>query len=116
MFVNRRVGRTDNRGTNVIQRDDILSMEFLKKTEFTGCHYGMRYRLEGVSDDGAGRKLRCPIWPDPFNFYKTPEEKKETAEFSFAEDGVVEAVAWMNGRFLAEKDKWEHSGEDWDSF
>ena len=30
----------------MIQRDDILSMEYLKKTEFTGCHQGMRYRLE----------------------------------------------------------------------
>ena len=27
----------------MIVRDDILSMEYLKKTEFTGCHQGMRY-------------------------------------------------------------------------
>ena len=29
----------------MIQREDILSMEYLKKTEFTGCHQGMSYRL-----------------------------------------------------------------------
>ena len=34
----------------MIRRDDILSMEYLKKTEFTGCHQGMRYRLEGIKD------------------------------------------------------------------
>ena len=34
----------------MIQRDDILSMEYLKKTEFTGCHQGMRYRLEQTTD------------------------------------------------------------------
>lgn len=100
----------------MIQRNDILSMEYLKKTEFTGCHQGMRYRLEGVSDEDSGKKLRCTIWPDPFNFYKTPEEKKETAEFSFAEEGVTEAVAWMNSRLLTQKDKWEHAGEGWDSY
>ena len=35
----------------MIQREDILSMEYLKKTEFTGCHQGMRYRLEGVTGE-----------------------------------------------------------------
>ena len=25
-------------------------MEYLKKTEFTGCHQGMRYRLEQTED------------------------------------------------------------------
>ena len=33
----------------LILREDILSMEYLKKTEFTGCCQGMRYRLEGVN-------------------------------------------------------------------
>ena len=34
----------------MIRRDDILSMEYLKTTEFTGCHQGMRYRLEGIRE------------------------------------------------------------------
>ena len=44
----------------MIQRDDILSMEYLKKTEFTGCHQGMRYRLEQTQDPEnpeGGKKL-----------------------------------------------------------
>ena len=41
----------------MIQRDDILSMEYLKKTEFTGCHQGMRYRLEQTEDPEGGKKL-----------------------------------------------------------
>lgn len=99
----------------MILRDDILSMEYLKKTEFTGCHQGMRYRLEGVSAD-EGRKLRCTIWPEPFNFFKTPAEEKEFAEFDFAEEGVAEAVAWMNRRLLEEKGRWEHAGENWSKY
>ncbi len=103
-------------GWVLIRREDILSMEYLKKTEFTGCHEGMRYRLEGVADGDGGKKLRCTIWPEPFNYFKTPTEQKETAEFPFEEDGVVEAVAWMNGRLLEEKEKWEHSKDGWDSY
>ena len=69
----------------MIQRDDILSMEYLKKTEFTGCHQGMRYRLEQTADPEdpeGGKKLLVTVWPEPFNFLKTPEEKKQRAMFS----------------------------------
>ena len=96
----------------MIERNDILSMEFLKKSEFTGSHQGMRYRLEGVSLDG-GKKLRVTVWPEPFNYFKTPEEEKEREEFSFDEDGVMDAVAWMNDRLFREKDRWERAGGTW---
>ena len=99
----------------MIQRDDILSMEFLKKTAFTGCHQGMRYRLEQAQDMEGAKILRCTVWPEPFNFFKTPEEEKETEEFAFEEDGVADAVAWMNERLAAEGDKWAHAGDNWDS-
>ena len=98
----------------MIQREDILSIEYLKKTEFTGSHRGMRYRVEGVSGDEGVKKLRCTVCPEPFNFYRTPEEEKEKADFEFGENGVTEAIAWMNDRLCAEKDRWEHAGENWD--
>ena len=88
-------------------------MEYLKKAEYTGCHQGMRYRLEGA--DG-GKKLKCTIWPEPFNFFTTPDSEKETAEFPFEEEGVVKAVAWMNERLSEEKNRWEHAGGQWDSY
>ena len=99
----------------LIQRNDILSMEYLKKTAFTGCHQGMRYRLEEAVDQDGGKKLRCTVWPEPFNFFKTPEEEKETKEFAFEEDGVADAVAWMNERLAAEEGRWAHAGDRWDS-
>lgn len=99
----------------MIERQDILSMEYLKKTEFTGSHQGMRYRLEGVSSE-VGKKLKVTVWPEPFNFFKTPAEEKESAEFSFDEDGVLDAVAWMNDRLFEEKDKWENAAGRWDSY
>lgn len=106
----------------LIQRDDILSMEYLKKTEFTGCHQGMRYRLEGIADaegtaiENGGKKLLCTVWPEPFAFSKTPEEKKETAEFPFGEDGVAEAICWMNEMLSTKKEIWEHAKESWDEY
>lgn len=100
----------------MIKREDILSMEYLKKTEYTGCHNGMRYRLEGIKDAEGNKVLCCTVWPEPFNFLNTPEEQKEAAEFTFDEDGVCDAIAWMNDRLFEEKKKWEQAGENWDSY
>ena len=110
----------------MIQRQDILSMEYLKKTEFTGCHQGMRYRLEKVQkatdeEDEDGKQivktfLHCTVWPEPFNFITTPDSEKTGADFSFDEDGVSDAIAWMNDRLFAEKDRFDQAAGRWDSY
>lgn len=99
----------------MIERNEILVIDYLKKTEFTGCHQGMRYRLEGVAKD-EGKLLRVTVWPEPFNFLKTAPEKKQSAEFSFSEDGITEAVDWMNERLIQDRDKWERSWDDWSEY
>ena len=99
----------------MIKREDILSMEFLKKTEYTACHQGMRYRLEGSTTEN-GKQLKVTIWPEPFNFFTTPEEQKTSMFFSFDEDGIVDAIAWMNDRLFEDRDKWEHAGDNWSSY
>lgn len=99
----------------MIRREDILSMEFLKKTEFTGCDSGMRYRLEKV-EEADEKKLKCTVWPEPFNFFKTPEEEKLSSLFDFSEDGVADAVAWMNDRLFEDKDRWSQAYKNWDAY
>ena len=100
----------------MIKREDILSMEYLKKSEFTGSHQGMRYRLEGITDEEGNKRLKVTVWPEPFNFFKTPEEQKESCVLDFSEDGVIDAIAWMNDRLFEEKDKWDRSPANWDSY
>lgn len=108
----------------MVKAEEILSMEFLKKTEFTGSNSGMRYRLEkyekkSTSEDGEERVdkyLLCTIWPEPFNFHTTPEEQKERKEFSFDRDGVEDAVAWMNDRLFARHDEFEKASQNWDTY
>ena len=99
----------------MILREDILSMEFLKKSEYTGCHQGMRYRLEGVSTE-EGKQLKATVWPEPFNYFKTPEEKKQSRLFDFAEEGVVDAIAWMNERLLQDCAVWENAWSSWTDY
>ena len=86
----------------MIKMEDILSLEYLKKTEYTGSHQGMRYRLESMQAE-EGKKLLVTVWPEPFNFVTTPDEQKQHEVFEFNEDGVTDAVAWMNDRLFEMK-------------
>lgn len=92
----------------MVLREDILSMEYLKKSEFTGCHKGMRYRLwQDVNEEE--KVLRVCVWPEPLNFFTTPMEKKDFHDFPFSEEGVVDAVAWMNDTYLDRKTEFENA-------
>lgn len=104
----------------MIQREDILSMEYLKKTEYTGGYRGMRYRLEkGSSKSDSGEEitvLKVTIWPEPFNYFTTPEESKIREEFTFDEDGVVDAIAWMNDKYFEDYKRFEEAPKTWDKY
>lgn len=108
----------------MVKAEEILSMEYLKKTEFTGSTEGMRYRLEKLekkmtSDNGEEitvKVLLCTIWPEPFNFITTPADQKESKEFEFNRDGVEDAVAWMNDRLFQMHDRFEKAPDNWSSY
>ncbi len=104
----------------MIQRNDILSMEYLKKSEYTGGYRGMRYRLEKGSasrEDGETvNVLKVTVWPEPFNYFTTPEEDKIRSEFSFDEDGVTDAIAWMNDIYFEQHKRFEEASKNWDSY
>lgn len=79
----------------MINRNDILSIEYLKKTEYTGSCKDMRYRMEKTEKE-EGARLLVTVWPEPYNYINTPESDKHRKEFDFSEDGITDAVAWMN--------------------
>ena len=89
----------------MIVKENLLPLEYLKKTEYTGSHQGMRYRLEKKEGEDK-KKLLVTVWPEPLNFIKTPDELKKQETFDFSDDGIEDAIAWMNDRlfeFLEEK-------------
>lgn len=66
----------------MIKPEDILSLEYLKKTEYTGSHQGMRYRLEKKEDDGE-KKLYVSVWPEPFNFSRLRRSRSSMQYLNF---------------------------------
>jgi hypothetical protein len=82
----------------MITRDEFLSLNFVKKEDFTGSHQGMRFMLhqETVEDE---KKLKVYIWSEPFSFAATPDDEKLSELFEFSEEGLAKAIEWMNNNY-----------------
>ena len=79
-----------------------ISIQYIKKDDFTGSYKGMRYRL-AKSDEG----MEVVIWPGPFNFLKTSEQKKQRKNFPLTVEGKENAVAWLNEQYEMQKSLWD---------
>ena len=82
----------------MLSREDFLSLNFVKKEDFTGSHKGMRFMLhqETVEEE---KKLKVYIWSEPFGFEATPDEEKVFKLFEFSEQGLSQAIDWMNENY-----------------
>lgn len=73
------------------------------------AYYGscgkMRFRvarepLENVVFENHEKQMdaefQAVVWFTPLCFEKTPEEEKESAEFPFTPEGLVQVVKWLN--------------------
>ncbi len=100
----------------MIQRSDILSIPFLKKSPFTGSLGGMRYRLERLEREEGAAALLAQIWEGPYCFDAVDKEQKKGEEFSFDEEGICRCIDWLNDCFQKEEERWRRAAGKWDSF
>lgn len=85
----------------MITSDDILNMNFYKKEKFTGSYLGMRYLIRKEDDN-----FRAFIWPGPYNYETTPDEKKTDSTFPFTPEGKQQVVDWLNEQWESRKGEW----------
>lgn len=79
----------------MIDLTGIVGIPLLAKSRFTGSDQSMCYILEKRSEGDTAR-LAAVVWTGPFCYDLTPEEEKTTEWFELSENGLKEAVAWMN--------------------
>lgn len=89
-----------------------IALEYIKKEEFLGSYKGMRYRLakkqqKEEEKEEAKTVIEVIIWPEPYNFFKTPEQKKQRKLFPFTQEGKEEAVVWLNQQYKEQKALWD---------
>lgn len=96
----------------MIERKDILSIPFLKRAAFTGSYEGMRYSLKAVKKEEE-QVLEAAAWEGPYAGACVPEEKKEKIEISCSEEGIQQAIDWLNQHWEAEPNRWKKAKTNW---
>ncbi len=89
----------------MIDKEKFHVLNYVRKEEYTGSMDGMRYMLRKKEEQDA--KLEVTIWPEPFGYAATPENKKQRKDFVFSEKGLEEAVDWMNNQYEGQKALWD---------
>lgn len=82
----------------MLMRLDFLSLNFVKKEDFAGSYRGMRFLLRQETVDEE-KKLRVYLWSEPFCFEVTPDAEKLSKLFAFSEEGLGQAIDWMNENY-----------------
>lgn len=88
----------------MIGKDAILTLQYFNyKGAFTGSYKNMRYHVikveKGMENGEKEAKLLVTVWPGPFAYDHTEEEKKERKEFTFDEEGKSAAIDWLNEQY-----------------
>jgi len=84
-----------------------LSTKFLKKESYCGSYNGMRYLIK-KTDEG----MIAYVYSEPWSFEMTPEEERLSKEFSFSDDGVAEAISWLNETHTVHRKFWDHASKN----
>lgn len=95
----------------MIERKDVLSIPYLKKTTFSGSYRGMRFLLKMEKGEEKDTLL-VNCWPEPYSFEVTKEDK-DSEEFEFSEEGIQKAVAWLNESWQKKKEIYLEAAENW---
>ncbi|SDZ91752.1 hypothetical protein SAMN05216349_102253 [Oribacterium sp. KHPX15] len=86
------------RMSKVVYKDP--DTELLKKIEAGEADYPVDKKTGEKIMNPTKERLRLGVWvwPEPFSFDKTPEDKKLYKELAFDEAGVMEGLAWLNAQ------------------
>ncbi len=77
----------------MIDRKRLLALNFYKKEHFSGSDRtkNLRFRVEKAEEEFV-----CTVWPEPYSFECTADEKKITCRQPFSEEGLQAITDWMH--------------------
>lgn len=81
---------------------------YKKKAVLKASYEGMRYQVERTEKEES-EFLLATVWPEPFCFEKTAEEKKQSKQFTYSEEGLDEVYQWLCDKYEEERERWEHA-------
>lgn len=88
--------------------DEVLNLNYYKKTSYSGWINGMRFLIRREASEDGGAFFHAFVWPGPYIFDLTADEKKTEFTAPFTEDGKQMVVDWINGQYEAHPERWSH--------
>ena len=95
----------------MIEAKDILSMNFYSYGEaFTGSDSGMRFRVKMEKRETGRDENDKPVyekyfdvavWPEPYSYESTEEDKITKKEFPFTEEGYRAVIEHLNANIAS---------------
>lgn len=90
----------------MITYDEVLNLNYYKKTSYSGWTGGMRFLLRMEKPEEGEPIFHAFVWPGPLIFDLTEDSKKIDATFPFSESGKCQAVDWLNEQLTSRLDQW----------
>lgn len=90
----------------MIDKENFHVLNYIKKEEYTASMEGMRYMLKKKESEGES-VLEAVIWPEPYCYAKTEEDKKLRKQFPLSSEGVEQAADWLNEQYEARRPFWK---------
>ncbi len=96
-----------------------VSSFYNKKAVLNASFGGMRYQVEQAKLPPANpdaiegpeseeiQVLRGTVWPEPFCFEKTAEEKKTIKDFVYTEEGLDQLYDWLCEQYSSRQEEWQ---------
>lgn len=76
-------------------------LNYIKKEKQSGSCQGMRFTFFKIED-----RLTVTAYPEPFSLEATAEDKKISESFEFSNEGLDDAVEWLNRLYEEKRDYW----------
>ncbi len=93
----------------MLELNEFMPVNYLKKTDYTGSYKGMRFCMQKAEDEEGAVCLSVSAWPEPYGYDATAEEKKERVRFSFNAEGIALGVDWLNQLYETKLDFWKQA-------
>ncbi len=85
----------------MLEVSELMPLNYYRYGEpFTGSLKNLRYRLVRIREEGKEDELELCLWPGPFAYGTTEEEKKQRRRLPFSDEGLEEACSVINQEYL----------------
>lgn len=90
----------------MLTADEVLNLNYYEKTSYSGWINGMRFLIRREQDGETDAVFHAWVWPGPYIFDLTEDEKKLDFTAPFSVEGKQTVVNWINEQYEQHGDLW----------